>query len=156
MLKNKNSLLSIATKVNMTDLQSEDSLNVEKDNGSMRLINNRDSNVPLELAAQIGTADTSRKTGDVGIYQYYLGIVGWLNTCVFCMAVAIFTFGLTFPSTYIQFYCHVSADGSPKSGVWVQWWAAANEKQPNHNLALYLGIYSFLSILAELSLFWGC
>ncbi|EED20873.1 multidrug resistance protein, putative [Talaromyces stipitatus ATCC 10500] len=132
LIENDGSLLSVSMKMSTTDLH-EDAV----DKGNMRHGIARNSNLQVELAAQVETAEASQKIGDYEIYQYYLGIVGWLNTIVFFVAVAVFTFGLTFPS------------------VWVQWWAAADEKDPNHHLALYLGVYSFLAVLAEVALFLG-
>lgn len=34
------------------------------------------------------------------------------------------------------------------SAVWVQWWVDANEKAPNQNLGLYIGIYALLITLS--------
>ncbi|SPB43073.1 unnamed protein product [Aspergillus niger] len=103
------------------------------------IVRQSNPDVPHEqLAAQLETSDASRRTGDVTIYKYYLEMVGILNSVVFFIAVAIFTFSLAFPS------------------VWVQWWAAANEKHPYKDLGMYLGVYAFLAVMAELSLFLGC
>ncbi|EHA28226.1 hypothetical protein ASPNIDRAFT_188758 [Aspergillus niger ATCC 1015] len=98
------------------------------------IVRQSNPDVPHEqLAAQLETSDASRRTGDVTIYKYYLEMVGILNSVVFFIAVAIFTFSLAFPS------------------VWVQWWAAANEKHPYKDLGMYLGVYAFLAVMAELS-----
>ncbi|GCB19936.1 multidrug resistance-associated protein 1 [Aspergillus awamori] len=82
------------------------------------IVRQSNPDVPHELAAQLETSDASRRTGDVTIYKYYLEMVGILNSVVFFIAVAIFTFSLAFPS------------------VWVQWWAAANEKHPYKDLGI--------------------
>ncbi|KAA8642644.1 uncharacterized protein ATNIH1004_011589 [Aspergillus tanneri] len=110
------SLLSSSTKPSMSDLQTEMIMNDKR--------NSRQSNleVPPELAAQLETAEANRISGDVSVYGYYLTIVGRLNSVLFFFAVTVFTFCLTFPN------------------VWVQRWAAANEKRPNENLGLYMGV----------------
>ncbi|GLA02364.1 hypothetical protein AnigIFM60653_001767 [Aspergillus niger] len=97
------------------------------------IVRQSNPDVPHELAAQLETSDASRRTGDVTIYKYYLEMVGILNSVVFFIAVAIFTFSLAFPS------------------VWVQWWAAANEKHPYKDLGMYLGVYALLAVMAELT-----
>ncbi|PWY86607.1 P-loop containing nucleoside triphosphate hydrolase protein [Aspergillus sclerotioniger CBS 115572] len=102
------------------------------------IVRQSNPDVPHELAAQLETSDSSRRTGDVTIYKYYLDMVGRFNSFLFFVAVAIFTFSLAFPS------------------VWVQWWAAANEKHPYKDLSMYIGVYAFLAVMAELSLFLGC
>ncbi|THC95864.1 hypothetical protein EYZ11_004642 [Aspergillus tanneri] len=126
------SLLSSSTKPSMSDLQTEMIMNDKR--------NSRQSNleVPPELAAQLETAEANRISGDVSVYGYYLTIVGRLNSVLFFFAVTVFTFCLTFPN------------------VWVQRWAAANEKRPNENLGLYMGVYVFIALVAEISLFVGC
>ncbi|RDK41575.1 ABC transporter [Aspergillus phoenicis ATCC 13157] len=82
------------------------------------IVRQSNPDVPHELAAQLETSDASRRSGDVTIYKYYLEMVGILNSVVFFIAVAIFTFSLAFPS------------------VWVQWWAAASEKHPYKDLGI--------------------
>lgn len=63
------------------------------------IVRQSNPDVPHEqLAAQLETSDASRRTGDVTIYKYYLEMVGILNSVVFFIAVAIFTFSLAFPS----------------------------------------------------------
>lgn len=64
------------------------------------IVRQSNPDVPHELAAQLETSDASRRTGDVTIYKYYLEMVGILNSVVFFIAVAIFTFSLAFPSRY--------------------------------------------------------
>ncbi|PWY87431.1 P-loop containing nucleoside triphosphate hydrolase protein [Aspergillus heteromorphus CBS 117.55] len=117
------------------DLLFEPTLNEARMSWIVRQSN---PDVPHELAAQLETSDASRRTGDVTIYKYYLNMVGPFNSVVFFGAVTVFTFSLAFPS------------------VWVQWWAAANEKHPYQDLGRWLGVYAFLAVMAELSLFLGC
>lgn len=40
--------------------------------------------------------------------------------------------------------------------VWVQWWAADNERRPNDRLGYWLGIYAMLGGVAIVCLFIGC
>lgn len=48
-----------------------------------------------------GEDDTSRRTGDVQIYLYYVKSVGWFASLVFVFAIIGFVFCISFPSTYI-------------------------------------------------------
>ena len=73
-------------------------------------------------------ADNNRATGDIAIYLYYVGSVGWIATVAFVVSITIYAFSWTFPT------------------VWVQWWAAANATAPNTNLGYWLGIYALLGV----------
>ena len=44
-------------------------------------------------------AEANRRTGDVAIYLYYVRAVGWIATIIFIVAITIFIFGISFPST---------------------------------------------------------
>lgn len=41
--------------------------------------------------------DLARRTGDVSIYKYYIGSVGWTTLAMLATSNAIYAFGLTFP-----------------------------------------------------------
>lgn len=75
-------------------------------------------------------AEANRRTGDLAIYKYYVGSVGWVPTIIFIVSITIFVFGISFPS------------------IWVKLWAQYNEKHPNERLGFYLGIYSMFGALA--------
>ncbi|KAH3906329.1 hypothetical protein HBI56_195160 [Parastagonospora nodorum] len=75
-------------------------------------------------------AEANRRTGDIAIYRYYVGSVGWIPTLVFIISCSIFIFGISFPS------------------IWVKMWAEYNEDHPNKRLGFYLGIYSMLGALS--------
>ncbi|KAH6855473.1 ABC transporter [Chaetomium sp. MPI-CAGE-AT-0009] len=80
----------------------------------------------------------NRRTGDVQIYIYYIKSVGWWATLIFAVAVIGFVFCLSFPT------------------IWVQWWAAYNESDPNGDLGYWLGIYAMLGGIAIICLFISC
>ena len=42
-------------------------------------------------------AEANRRTGDIAIYRYYVGSVGWIPTLVFIISCSIFIFGISFP-----------------------------------------------------------
>ncbi|KAJ4116110.1 hypothetical protein NW768_011082 [Fusarium equiseti] len=72
----------------------------------------------------------SRRTGDVAIYMYYIRAIGWIPTMVFVLAICAYIFCQTFPT------------------IWLNWWAAANSKEPFTKLGYYLGIYAMLGGLS--------
>ncbi|KAK0613977.1 ABC transporter [Immersiella caudata] len=80
----------------------------------------------------------SRRTGDVQIYLYYVRSVGWWATILFVIAITGFVFSVSFPT------------------VWVQWWAAYNESEPNGRLGYWLGIYAMFGGVAIICLFLSC
>jgi ATP-binding cassette subfamily C (CFTR/MRP) protein 1 len=45
-------------------------------------------------------AEANRRTGDVAIYRYYVGSVGWVPTIIFIVSCSIFIFGISFPCKY--------------------------------------------------------
>jgi ATP-binding cassette subfamily C (CFTR/MRP) protein 1 len=45
-------------------------------------------------------AEANRRTGDVAIYRYYVGSVGWVPTIIFIISCSIFIFGISFPCKY--------------------------------------------------------
>ncbi|KAK3360588.1 ABC transporter [Lasiosphaeria hispida] len=82
--------------------------------------------------------DMNRRTGDVQLYVYYVRSVGLWATLLFAFAIVGFVFSISFPN------------------VWVQWWAAANEVQPNSRLEYWLGVYAVLGFVAIVCLFVSC
>ncbi|KAK4247619.1 ABC transporter [Corynascus novoguineensis] len=85
-----------------------------------------------------GADGLSRRTGDVQIYLFYIKSVGWWATLIFVVAITGFAFSLSFPT------------------IWVEWWAAYNEDDPNGNLGYWLGIYAMLGGVAIVCLFVSC
>lgn len=74
--------------------------------------------------------EAGRRTGDVAIYTYYIRAIGWIPTLIFVAAICAFIFCQSFPT------------------IWLNWWAAANAKDPFTRLGYYLGIYAMLGGLA--------
>ncbi|RMI99793.1 hypothetical protein CDV36_015945 [Fusarium kuroshium] len=74
--------------------------------------------------------EAGRRTGDVAIYTYYVRAIGWVPTLIFVAAICAFIFCQSFPT------------------IWLNWWAAANAKDPFTRLGYYLGIYAMLGGLA--------
>lgn len=56
-------------------------------------------------ATEAIAAEASRRTGDVSIYLYYVGSVGWITTIIFAVAMTGFTFCISFPSTVAPSPC---------------------------------------------------
>lgn len=82
--------------------------------------------------------EAGRRTGDMAIYTYYVRAIGWIPTFLFVFAICAFIFCQSFPT------------------IWLNWWAAANEKEPFQRLGYYLGIYGMLGGLALLFLVVSC
>ncbi|KAH7091601.1 P-loop containing nucleoside triphosphate hydrolase protein [Paraphoma chrysanthemicola] len=96
----------------------------------------------LQVATQVTEeemqAEANRRTGDVAIYRYYVGSVGWIPTIIFIVSISIFIFGISFPS------------------IWVKLWAEYNEKHPNQRLDFYLGVYAALGAASFIFLGISC
>ncbi|RGP66062.1 hypothetical protein FSPOR_6888 [Fusarium sporotrichioides] len=74
--------------------------------------------------------DAGRRSGDMAIYMYYMHAIGWIPTLVFVLAICAYIFCQCFPT------------------IWLNWWAAANAKEPFTRLGYYLGIYAMLGALS--------
>jgi ATP-binding cassette, subfamily C (CFTR/MRP), member 1 len=55
---------------------------------------------PKEVHAVEALLDekSSRQTGDIAVYKYYLGSIGWFPIATFVVAISSFVFCITFPS----------------------------------------------------------
>lgn len=76
--------------------------------------------------------------GDLSIYTYYVNAIGWFPAIIFIVAMAGFTFCISFPS------------------IWLEWWAASDTAHPKARIGYYLGIYVMLGCVAMLTLILGC
>lgn len=109
------------------------------------------------LGARDAEAEMSRQTGDVQIYLYYVKSVGWWASMVFVVAICGFVFCISFPSKcsaglrWTDWIAHIRL-----LDIWVQWWAAANERDPNGRLGYWLGVYAGLGCAAIVCLFVSC
>ncbi|KMP02660.1 canalicular multispecific organic anion transporter 1 [Coccidioides immitis RMSCC 2394] len=83
-------------------------------------------------------AEANRRTGDVGIYLYYVGSVGWFAALMFVVFVCGFVFCIAYPT------------------IWLKEWASANIENPYQRLGYYLGIYVMLGFLAIICLIASC
>ncbi|KAF4957433.1 hypothetical protein FSARC_11314 [Fusarium sarcochroum] len=87
--------------------------------------------VNSEVALLEDTEDgAGRRTGDMAIYIYYIRAIGWVPSLIFVFAICAYIFCSAFPT------------------IWLNWWAAANAKDPFTRLGYYLGIYAMLGSLA--------
>ncbi|KAK1700845.1 ABC transporter [Colletotrichum godetiae] len=82
--------------------------------------------------------DRLRQNGSWSVYKYYFERAGWI-------VVGSFVF-----ATFTEAFC------SGFTNIWFQWWVEANEKRPNDNLGMYLGVYALLFAMACLGLSVEC
>lgn len=80
--------------------------------------------------------DPRRKNGDWSVYSYYFSSSGWITVASFLIGMAIWIFCEEFPT------------------VWLEWWSAANEVEPNKDVGKYLGVYALLCLVGVISV--GC
>ena len=94
--------------------------------------------IPMKAPVSDDDFEANKRTGDLSIYLYYTRSVGVLAVCIFIVAICGYVFCISFPQ------------------VWLSWWAAANARHPNGDLAYYLGIYVMLGVLGLASLVVSC
>ncbi|KID73703.1 ABC transporter, partial [Metarhizium brunneum ARSEF 3297] len=92
--------------------------------------------LPEEIYQELGLSNeedelgSARKTSDFQVYAYYIKVAGTWTFSIYIFICAAYTFGLSFPS------------------IWLQWWTDYNAKHPNENIGYWLGIYFGLAALA--------
>ncbi|KAJ5728595.1 multidrug resistance-associated protein [Penicillium malachiteum] len=79
-------------------------------------------------------SDESRRKGTWSVYQYYCRSAGYLLCITFVIFLGVNALTTNIPT------------------LWVDWWSAANEKHPNQQIGMYLGVYAMLSVVAVVSL----
>ncbi|TDZ99642.1 ABC transporter gloK [Colletotrichum sidae] len=82
--------------------------------------------------------DRLRQNGSWTVYKYYIEQGGWVAFTLFILATITESFASGFTT------------------VWFQWWVDANQKEPNHDLGKYLGVYAVLFTLGMLGLTGQC
>ncbi|KAK1458226.1 ABC transporter [Colletotrichum melonis] len=82
--------------------------------------------------------DRLRQNGSWSVYKYYFERAGWV-------VVGSFVF-----ATFTEAFC------SGFTNIWFQWWVEANEKRPNDNLGMHLGVYALLFAMACIGLSVEC
>ncbi|KAK0756022.1 hypothetical protein N5P37_011395 [Trichoderma harzianum] len=87
---------------------------------------------------ELSEDDTARQKGDFSDYIYYLRATGLPVVAGFFGTVAFWAFCRQFPT------------------VWVDWWTAANERNPEAGVGMYLGIYAFLGIIGVVFMTCAC
>ncbi|KAH8892336.1 ABC transporter [Thozetella sp. PMI_491] len=95
-----------------------------------------DSVTDTELALDL--SDPTRQNGNWSVYKYYAKSAGYTAVFSFAAAMVVGAFCHEFPT------------------IWLDWWSAANAKNPNADLGLYLGIYALLSVATLTSLLVAC
>ncbi|MCJ1282186.1 hypothetical protein MMC26_001509 [Xylographa opegraphella] len=116
------------------------SLSLEKQEPSAILKHDIET-VPLimpDALINLSPADGDRRTGDMSLYTYYIQTVGIPQSIFFVGLLSLYVFFLSFPA------------------IWVQWWAAANDIEPNYKLGMYLGVYACLAAGAMISVVISC
>lgn len=103
-----------------------------------------------------GEDGTSRRTGDVQIYFYYIKSVGWRAILIFVFAIVGFVLCISFPSKWVSFTDSSGVADHAAIAIWVQWWASYNESDPNGKLGYWLGVYAMLGGIGIVCLFVSC
>ncbi|KAJ5949963.1 ATP-binding cassette transporter [Penicillium verhagenii] len=85
---------------------------------------------PSASPSTSGAADHNKRNGSWSVYKYYYESAGFTPFAVFIS----FTLAEAFCSNFTT--------------MWLKWWVEANEQRPNKDLAMYLGVYALLWVLA--------
>ncbi|PWY94269.1 ATP-binding cassette transporter [Aspergillus sclerotioniger CBS 115572] len=103
----------------------------------------QDTQKPYETIAEADESDDlkrdlTRRDGSWSIYKYYFRNAGFASAAI--MVASCLAYGFTG-----QF-----------STLWLQWWSAANEQQPNTDVGKYLGVYTVLFVASCVTLWAAC
>lgn len=103
--------------------------------------------------------EDNRRLGSPGMYSFYAKSVGFYTLSIFFVAMIIFAFSNSFPSTsFLPLLCYaLLMFFFFFSDIWLNWWAEANARNPNGDLGKWLGVYIALGIgavIATVVAFW--
>ncbi|KAJ6007677.1 hypothetical protein N7540_011653 [Penicillium herquei] len=88
------------------------------------------STVPPSSSSTPEATDYTKRNGTWSVYKYYYDSAGFT------------------PFAFFLFFTVVEAFCSNFTTLGLEWWVEANEQQPNKDLAMYLGVYALLWVLA--------
>ncbi|KAL4786969.1 P-loop containing nucleoside triphosphate hydrolase protein [Aspergillus varians] len=91
-----------------------------------------------ELLDHESPPDPTRQDGDSSVYAYYASAAGRKAVAAALVMIMGWSFCREFPT------------------IWLDWWTAANAKNPNSRAGMYLGIYAFLGIAGMVLMVVGC
>ncbi|KAI9745821.1 MAG: hypothetical protein M1818_000502 [Claussenomyces sp. TS43310] len=115
------------------------SLSIEENTATIDKVDKPEiAQLPLSNPAEEPMQEGDRRTGDMTVYWYYFKIIGIWRALAFVALMFCYVFFISFPS------------------IWVQWWAASNNSDPNNDLGYWLGIYAFLGIMAVIFIVLSC
>ena len=91
-----------------SEVDAAGNIDLEKEKNDIAISQSPDTGSSASLSStegpgpQVGEDGTSRRTGDVQIYLYYVKSVGWWATLIFVLAIVGFIFCTSFPSRSIH------------------------------------------------------
>jgi ATP-binding cassette subfamily C (CFTR/MRP) protein 1 len=89
--------------------------------------------------------DSSRQSGDFGIYKYYFTCISWAVVAIFLLLQFAYAFLCTFPSEYLNVLLGL-IQWLTEAAVWLKWWADANMQASHSPYGYYIGIYTALQL----------
>ncbi|KAK6351860.1 hypothetical protein TWF718_005005 [Orbilia javanica] len=95
----------------------------------------------MEQKSTEASTDPKRQSGDWSLYSYFFSRVGTKITVAFVILEVLWAFFSAFPT------------------LWLKWWSDVNERAPNQQAGLYIGVYAVLQIAGLCStalLTWCC
>ncbi|KAI0126762.1 ABC transporter [Xylariales sp. AK1849] len=121
--------------LHLSDDDTEDVLETARNDSAVA-----ESIISAVVAAEEDEAlsDKRRKNGDFTVYKYYFSSTGPFIIAALIFSMAIWIFCTEFPT------------------VWLKWWSEANAIEPNANVGLYMGIYTFISLFGVVSICISC
>lgn len=80
----------------VTDSDQSDQSDLRQNSKESILLLKKELTVPKLLTPETIT-DMSRQTGDIAVYSYYLGAIGWPLVLGACMIIVVYTLSANFP-----------------------------------------------------------
>ncbi|KAK2883394.1 hypothetical protein FQN49_000034 [Arthroderma sp. PD_2] len=82
--------------------------------------------------------DIRRKNGDWSVYRYYFASSSYTIVIIFLISMAAWIVCTEFAT------------------VWLKWWSEANEIEPNKDVGLYMGLYTFFCMFGVVAIAISC
>ena len=96
--------------------------------------------------------ETSRRTGDLSVYIFYVRLVGSKTALTYLVLSIAYIVTLNFssrcslPVMEHQLICQA---------VWLQRWTNVNTTHPNERISYYLGVYGSIAAAAVVGFLWA-
>lgn len=129
---------------------NEDSVHREQaESDILSLVANGEEATPEKVASW-------KQIGSWSVYRYYYRSAGASSMLLWALSTIVAAVSSNYARKSTTTSYHPAQPLSQPLALWLQRWAAANERAPNQQLGLYLGVYGLIFIVSTASMLAEC